>query len=561
MASAHHEACAAKRRQRQAQIDASNTLLSSLPVSISPARELKIHALPLSQIVAECSVGALSPKEVLAVYGKKTLEAQRRTNCVSDLLLDEALRDAEALDCDLETSDAGSSSAALREYPLLGVPVSIKDTVDVAGRASTIGLSSRASQLASTSAPIVRLLRDAGALVHAKTTVPACLFANETASDLFGRTTNPYSPSHGVGASSGGGGALLGCGGSVIEIATDMAGSARIPAHFCGLYGLKGSAGRFPNAQCGTSTPGLESVQIVAAPMARSLDDLEEFWKRVVGMRPWLYDFTCVPLPWRPVDLLLEGRKLKWGVIWDDGICPPTPACKRALSIVVQALKSQGHEVVAFTPPHVAELLTIGNELVFADGGDGIRNAGLPGEQLNRPLAQTLSVLALPRFVKQLLALATGTPALASLHRKSVAEERRLVVRRDELRADWHARWTTDNLDFVLSAPHPLPALANGDGDKASLLSVASTFLWNMLDYSAGIMPVTRVDRMVDSLPRTGKPVNSLWELYDAEGMHGLPVGVQVVGGRMQEEKVLEGMKVIVAAMQAVRTQSTAAGA
>lgn len=136
---------------------------------------------------------------------------------------------------------------------------------------------------------------------------------------------------------------------------------------------------------------GLEGIPIITAPMAANLDDLSEFWKRVVLCEPWQYDHTvrsppfllaltvgliinslrppiqCIPLPWRPINLQDEGRKLKWGVMWDDGMqslylisggecskpitvyagaIPPTPACRRALSTVAAALRKQGHEVV-----------------------------------------------------------------------------------------------------------------------------------------------------------------------------------------------------------------------
>lgn len=172
---------------------------------------------------------------------------------------------------------------------------------------------------AQSNSSIVRLLQDAGALLIAKTTVPTALLGIDTVSDAFGLTTNPYSPDHGVGASGGGGGALLACGGSKIEIGSDVGGSVRIPAHACGVYGLKSSVGRFPILGNHSATPGLEAVQMVASPMAGSLEDMEEFWKRVMDMRPWEYDYTCVPLPWRSLRLHSERRKLKWGVIWEDG--------------------------------------------------------------------------------------------------------------------------------------------------------------------------------------------------------------------------------------------------
>jgi Asp-tRNA(Asn)/Glu-tRNA(Gln) amidotransferase A subunit family amidase len=116
--------------------------------------------------------------------------------------------------------------------------------------------------------------------------------ALETSSDIFGRTTNPYNPNHTAGASTGGGGALVACGGSKIEIGTDLAGSVRVPAHFCGIWSLKGSAGRFPMWGSSSSMMGLEGVPIVASPLAGNLADLEEFWKRVVLSEPWRYDHT-----------------------------------------------------------------------------------------------------------------------------------------------------------------------------------------------------------------------------------------------------------------------------
>lgn len=84
----------------------------------------------------------------------------------------------------------------------------------------------------------------------------------------------------------------MAAGGSKIEIGSDIGGSVRIPAHFCGIYSLKGSAGRFPSYGCATSMPGLEGIPIVSAPMAGNLDDLSEFWKRVVLSEPWQYDHT-----------------------------------------------------------------------------------------------------------------------------------------------------------------------------------------------------------------------------------------------------------------------------
>ena len=206
---------------------------------------------------------------------------------------------------DTHTDTDTSADSDADDRPLSGVPISVKDCIDVAGCASTLGYTAFAHTSVRTSAPIVQLLQRAGALVHVKTTVPTGLFSMETTTSLFGRTSNPYNPAYSPGASTGGGAALLALGGSAIEIGTDVGGSVRIPAAFCGVYSMKATHGRFPSTGARTSTPGLESVPTVVSPLARRLEDLEEFWKRVMGLRPWEIDHTvrvssyfffCLPL-------------------------------------------------------------------------------------------------------------------------------------------------------------------------------------------------------------------------------------------------------------------------
>jgi len=239
-------------------------------------------------------------------YAKKTLQAHKATNCLTEIMFDEALRIPSVANWGPGVNFDSDTTELIRDRPLLGVPVSLKDTVDIAGHDTTIGYSCNVDHPVLTSSSIVRLLQDAGALVHAKTTVPTALLSIETVSDVFGRTTNPYNPAHTPGGSTGGGAALLACGGSKIEIGTDLAGSVRIPAHYCGIWSLKGSTGRFPVWGTVSCMMGLEGVQISAAPMAGSLGDLEAFWKGVVHMKPWVYDHSVsYIIMHRPFDFLI----------------------------------------------------------------------------------------------------------------------------------------------------------------------------------------------------------------------------------------------------------------
>lgn len=118
------------------------------------------------------------------------------------------------------------------------------------------------------------------------------LKAFESNNDIWGRCMNPHKLTHSPGGSTGGESALLAFGGSRIGIGTDVAGSVRIPAHFCGIYSIKSSIGRFPKQGPTSSMPGQEGVPAICAPMAQTLEDLETFWRAAVSMKPWEYDHS-----------------------------------------------------------------------------------------------------------------------------------------------------------------------------------------------------------------------------------------------------------------------------
>ncbi|KAJ8502826.1 hypothetical protein ONZ45_g11407 [Pleurotus djamor] len=199
--STHQRACAWKHRQLQENI-------SSLPPSFSfplSQQDRSIHELSIPQLVQKSTSNQLSLGDILTAYAKKSLIAHERTNCLSHIRFQGALLDHQQV-----PPTATDQAKAFRERPLLGVPVSVKDTIDVEGCDSTIACSRNLNKPAPSSSAIVQLLQDAGALVHCKTTVPPLLFALETTSDVFGTTRNPVNPAFSCGASSGGGAALLG---------------------------------------------------------------------------------------------------------------------------------------------------------------------------------------------------------------------------------------------------------------------------------------------------------------------------------------------------------------
>jgi Asp-tRNA(Asn)/Glu-tRNA(Gln) amidotransferase A subunit family amidase len=210
---------------------------------------------------------------------KRTVAAHAATNCISDFL-----------------PDNHATPTEKDQRTFLGVPISVKDCYDYQGRDSTLGYSQNVNRPAVSSSIFVKMLMSAGATLHVKTTVPTGLLALETESDLFGYTPNPYNCDYSVGASTGGGAALLAYRGSKIEIGNDIGGSVRMPAGWCGIYGLKASSGRFPRAGVLDCAPGLDAIKTIPSPMASDLDDLEEFCHRFIDLKPWVHDIGVGPL-------------------------------------------------------------------------------------------------------------------------------------------------------------------------------------------------------------------------------------------------------------------------
>jgi amidase len=163
------------------------------------------------------------------------------------------------------------------DAPFLGLPVSIKESIDVAGLPATSGMPEFADRVPDYDAPLVRKLNDAGAIILGKTNLPYSCNDWQANSPIYGTTNNPWDLSRTPGGSTGGGAAALAAGMTLLEIGSDIGGSVRVPAAFCGIYGHRQSetliaqSGHFP----GHKLPNRSVVLNIMGPLARSAKDLE----------------------------------------------------------------------------------------------------------------------------------------------------------------------------------------------------------------------------------------------------------------------------------------------
>jgi len=182
-------------------------------------------------------------------------------------------------------TEADAARTTGHDAPLLGLPITLKDTIDVAGLRSTAGVENFAHYHATADAPLTARLRSAGAIIMGKTNVPPWTADWQTNNPLFGRSNNPWDLTRTPGGSTGGGAAAVAAALTPLECGTDLAGSIRIPAAFCGIYGHKPSETAVPRSGIfpGATLPNAATAFAVAGPLARSAPDLELVLTTIAG--------------------------------------------------------------------------------------------------------------------------------------------------------------------------------------------------------------------------------------------------------------------------------------
>ena len=281
--------------------------------------------------------GEVSPRELVELCLERIARVDPQLNAVRVVFAERALAEAD---------QAAGRRGAGDERPLLGVPILIKDDTDVAGEITCKG-SSAEDQPAAADAEVVRRLRAAGAIVLGKTHVPELMQWPFTESATWGITRNPWALDRSPGGSSGGSAAAVAAGLAGAASASDGAGSIRIPASCCALFGLKGQRGRIPTAPYDISWQGLTHVGCVT----RSVRDTALWWD-VVADR-----FESDPLGTWVEAAGREPGTLRIACATNNALFAPVAKQQRAaFEETIALLRALGHTVEETKIPY-ADLL------------------------------------------------------------------------------------------------------------------------------------------------------------------------------------------------------------
>lgn len=381
---------------------------------------------------------------------------------------------------------------------------------------------------------MVRELRNLGAILYCKTSVPHTLMTGETVNHIIDYTWNPKDRYLSSGGSSGGEGALIGLRGSPVGLGTDIGGSIRIPAAFNGLYGIRPSAGRLPYEGMANSCDGQNTILSVVGPLGTTARSVKLVVKSLLSQKPWLYDPMVIEMPWREEkekavwDEVNSGTgQLTFGVMKTDGIVNPQPPVARAVDMVVKAVEKAGHKVVSWDSQHLVEGISVTMNAWNYDGGKDLHDAfALSGEP---PVPQIGVIFGKePQPEKTASHIASNNVAQREWKKKFL----------DAWNATSSSTGTGEPIDCIIS---PIAPYAAARPQKYKWYAY-SAFV-NCLDYTSVVVPVTIADKNVDTYAADYKPISDhdkeAFQDYDAEVYDGAHVSIQLVGRRLQEEKML----------------------
>lgn len=394
--------------------------------------------------------------------------------------------------------------------PLHGLPMTVKESFTVAGLPTTWGFPAQAANVADGNAVAVQRLVDAGAVVFGKTNVPDALADLQTFNTVYGRTNNPWDERLTCGGSSGGSAAALAAGFTGLELGTDLAGSLRVPAHFCGVFSHKPSYGLVPQTGHSLAPDPAQTDLTVIGPMARCASDLRLALDSLAG--PTSLDSVGWTLT------LPEARGIRLSD-YRVAVLPSHPACEvdrgieAAITDLARALGREGAEVdLAVEWPIDLE----------ACCRDYMVMARAVGSRRSPP-----DLLA--RWKDEALALEGDDGSYRAAGRRAAALTHHGWLAMHGRRSGYRDAWTRffRSYDVVLCPVHASPAFPH---DTATPREDRTLKVNGRLhDYNQSVFWMAIAG--LNYLPSTVRPIGL------AEG--GAPIGVQVIGPYLEDRTTL----------------------
>ncbi|OGM50924.1 general amidase-B [Aspergillus bombycis] len=434
--------------------------------------------------------------EVATAFCKRAAIAQQITSCLTETMFPQALARAKELDEYLLTTGKPMG-------PLHGVPISLKETFNVQGVHSSLGL--------------VSFLDRPEACHNSALT----MMTADSENNVFGRVLNPHRRNLTAGGSSGGEGALVALRGSLLGIGTDIAGSIRIPALCCGTFGFKPSVGRVPYAgQASAARPGMTGIAPVAGPLCHSARDAELLLRVVMEAPVDDLDDTVLGFPWtEPAPLATPTLTI--GVLPEDPQAPLHPNMQRTLKTAVERLAAAGHHIVDLSGQiqciHEASDISFRFFRIDPDQTQ-VNHVSSSGEPYIKSLRYTYNLEG-----------DDPEPTLRDLFDLNVARANVAAVMRRV--------YVENRLDVIIG-----PGNQSCAGPHDTYGVPVYTVLANLVDYPACVIPFGKANEAADA-----EYVRDVAYIppYVPKEVENAPCHVQLIGRRLKDERLMQHAKIV----------------
>jgi amidase len=473
-------------------------------------------------------------KSTMAFSSVTDLRAALRSREVSALeLVDQAIARIEALDgrfnavvvrdfdrARVTAKEADAAIARGEDRPLLGIPMTVKECFNVSGLVTTWGLPGTEGNRVDFDSVAVARLKAAGAIIMGKTNVPTMLMDWQSYNPIHGITNNPWDVTRTPGGSSGGAAAALAAGFVPLEFGSDLGGSLRVPAHYCGIFAHKPTYGIVPMR--GMSPPGSTEAAVAApvdlaviGPMARTADDLS-----------LALDATAAPDQRDAIGYRLDlpparhARLRDFRVLLLDAhpLVPTEPAVRAAFDDLATRLGKSGCKVDRSSPllPDLTQIAATFTELLMSFVGADMPEADYRSAR------------------KAAEALPPDAPAIQTAHLRGLTLSHRDWIQTDRRRAALAGQWRAffQHYDVVLCPVMPNVAFAH---DHRPMMRREITIDGRNMPY--GALGIWAGPANVTGQPATAMPIGLSPE--------GLPIGMQIIGPYLEDRTTLEFARLV----------------
>ena len=492
----------------------------------------QITRLGAAELARRISDRAISAVEAVDAYIERLQALQPRFNMLTTDRFDSARAEAAAAD-ELRDSDEAIP-------PLLGVPITVKECFDVEGMPTNLGLTGGEENPVDRDAELVSKFRRAGAIVLAKTNLPQLGLYLESDNPRFGHSLNPWDESRTCGGSSGGEAVVAAVGGSALGIASDLGGSIRTPAHFCGVHSLKPTSPLLSTTGIKFGLPGMTAIPNSPGFLGRTVEDLSLALQ--VGQE------NSIPNERRYASRLGDDLNgVRFAAIDGDSFFPVSPALKRIVNESTSHFQSCGAERVHFELPDLEQLMELFIGLLAADGGVAVRRQ-LAGSRVDDRLQVLSRISLIPGVLRRpaAAALRNRSKAHAALmlehaRKRSTDEYWKLCDKMVEMRSTFLDRWRAAKLDVMLLPTCAVPAFPHGHANEL-VTATAYSILANVMNLPSGTVAASRIRHGEESTRSLG--VEAAFDLAarSENGSAGLPASIQVIGQPYRDRRVLGAM-------------------